>query len=158
MKKVMIFIFLIASALSVSSGDEKIELLPTIQESIVIQDWLTVGPFSRGMREGDIDYLLEHEGELGIKPFEGLEHTSIMAASGLVKWIKVKGDEQGTVKIIYNNINQKQLQDIYGNAGTISVSYAYTEFESKGARRALVIAERIDTFRLIDTRYSRLGK
>lgn len=148
MKKIIIFIFLIASALPVSSGNEKIELLPTIEEPIVIQDWLAVGPFSRGMREGDIDYLIEHEGELGIKPYEGLEHTSIMAASGLVKWIKVKGDEQGTVKIIYNNIDQKQLQDIYGNAGTMSVSYAYAEFESKGARRALVIAERIDTFKL----------
>jgi pimeloyl-ACP methyl ester carboxylesterase len=62
--------------------------------------------------------------------------------------MKVKGDEQGTVKITYSNINQKQLQDIYGNAGTMSVSYAYAEFESKGARRALVIADRIDTFRL----------
>jgi pimeloyl-ACP methyl ester carboxylesterase len=30
----------------------------------------------------------------------------------------------------------------------MSVSYAYAEFESRGARRALVIAERIDTFRL----------
>jgi pimeloyl-ACP methyl ester carboxylesterase len=148
MKKVMTLIFLIASAITVSLGNEKIELLPTIEESIVIQDWLAVGPFSRGMREGDIDYLIEHEGELGIKPYEGLEHTSMMAASGLVKWMKVKGDEQGTIKITYNNINQKQLQDIYGNAGTMSVSYAYAEFESKGARRALVIAERIDTFRL----------
>jgi pimeloyl-ACP methyl ester carboxylesterase len=148
MKKVMIFIFLTASALTVSLGNEKIELLPTIEESIVIQDWLAAGPFSRGMREGDIDYLIEHEGELGIKPYEGLEHTSMMAPSGLVKWMKVKGDEQGTVKITYSNINQKQLQDIYGNAGTMSVSYAYAEFESKGARRALVIADRIDTFRL----------
>jgi predicted esterase len=148
MKKFMIFIFLIASALTVSSGNEKIELLPTIEEPIVIQDWLAVGPFSRGMREGDIDYLIEHEGEFGIKPYEGLEHTSMMAASGLVKWMKVKGDEQGAVKITYNNINLKQLQDIYGPPGTMSVSYAYAEFESKGARRALVIAERIDTFRL----------
>lgn len=150
MKKIMILIFLIASALPASSGNEKIESLPTIEESIVIRDWLVVGPFSRGMREGDIDDLIEHGGELGIKPYEGLEQTSMMAPSGLVKWMKVKGDEQGTVKITYNNINLKQLQDIYGPPGTMSVSYAYAEFESKGARRVLVIAERIDTFRLND--------
>jgi len=144
----MIFIFLIASALAALSGDDRIELLPTIEEPIIIQDWLAVGPFSRGMREGDIDYLIEQGGELGIKPYEGLEHTSMMAPSGLVKWMKVKADEQGTVKIVYNNINLEQLQEIYGAPGTMSVSYAYAEFENRGARRALVIAERIDTFRL----------
>jgi dienelactone hydrolase len=148
MKKAVIFIFLIASALSAFSGDEKIELLPTIEEPIVIREWLAVGPFSRGMREGDIDYLTEHGGELGIKPHEGLEQTSMMAPSGLVKWMKVKGDEQGNARIIYSNINLKQLQEIYGPPGTMSVSYAYAEFESRGARRALVTAERIDTFRL----------
>jgi len=148
MKKIVILISLIASALTALSGNEKLELLPTIEKSIVIQDWLVVGPFSRGMREGDIDYLMENGGELSIEPYEGLEHTSIMAPSGLVKWMKVKGNEQGTVKIIYDNINVKQLQDIYGTPATMSVSYAYAEFESKGARRALVIAEGIDTFRL----------
>ena len=148
MRKMVVFLCFLAALFSFSLGNEKVEFLPTIEEPVLIKEWLAVGPFSRGMREGDIDYLIDHGGEGNIEPREGLEHTSIMAPSGIVKWIRIEGDEEGNVKFTHDNINMDELQDIYGYPGVMSINYAYAEFECKGRRRGLVIAERISAFRL----------
>ena len=131
-----------------SSENLQTEFSPTIEKSISIKEWLVVGPFSKGMRENDIDYLIDQGGEENIKPREGLEHLSIMAPHGAIKWKKVTADEKGNVKFDHENINMEELQDIYGYSGTIKVNYAYAEFENKGNKRALIIAEKVTSFRL----------
>jgi hypothetical protein len=101
MRKTIIFVCLFAAFFSTALGNEKTEFLPTIEEPILVKEWLVVGPFSKGMREGDIDFLIEQGGEEYIEPYEGLEHTSIMAPSGTVKWMKAKTDEEGNVKFAF---------------------------------------------------------
>lgn len=133
---------------SSSSENSQTEFLPTIEKPISIKEWLVVGPFSKGMRENDIDYLVDQGGEENIKPREGLEHLSIMAPNGAIKWKKVTADEKGNVEFDHKNINMEELQDIYGYSGTIKVSYAYAEVENKGNKRALIIAEKVTSFRL----------
>ncbi len=148
MKKIIFCLCLFVAFSFLSSGEEKSEFLPTIEDPILIKQWLVVGPFSLGMREGDIDYLLEQGGEARIEPYEGLEQTSIKAPSGIVKWMRVEADEKGNVEFTYKNINMEELQGIYGLPGTLNAHYAYAEFECRGQRRALIVAERVSEFRL----------
>jgi dienelactone hydrolase len=148
MRKMIVFVCLFAAFYSSAFGNEKTEFFPTIEEPILIKEWLVVGPFSKGMREGDIDHLIEQGGEERIEPYEGLEHTSIMAPSGTVKWMKAKADEEGNLKFAFEDLNMEELQDIYGYPGTASVSYAYAEFETKERGMALIIAERVGSFSL----------
>lgn len=120
-------------------------VLPTIQDTIILKDWLTIGPFSCGVREPAISYLPETK---DFVPFEGLTHRDILTQNGELHWHRVQS-ENGTVKIKGDSVNYDFIQDLYGVAGLFGVSYAYAEFENKGEKRALVIAERCN-FRLND--------
>jgi poly(3-hydroxybutyrate) depolymerase len=121
--------------------------LPSIQDTIVIKNWLVVGPFSTGAREGAVDYLVEHGGEDSIKPEAGLEHSSTMVHGGIVQWKKIQS-EKGVVEIKYEGVSWDTLQSIYGTAGVLCAGYAYAEFDHAGDGRALAIAEGIGGFRL----------
>ncbi|RKY58045.1 MAG: hypothetical protein DRP94_07390, partial [Candidatus Latescibacterota bacterium] len=43
--------------------------LPTVEDTITVREWLTVGPFSVGTREGYIDPLADQGGEEAIRPY-----------------------------------------------------------------------------------------
>ena len=111
------------------------------------EEWLAVGPFLVGSREGVVDLLLEHGGVNEIVPKEGLEHASPSVPGGKVKWIKVKRGEDGWVEFEHDSDWEAQ-QDHLGWAGVITVSYAYTEFQVDKEMTALVRAERVGGFRL----------
>ncbi|MEO0115466.1 MAG: prolyl oligopeptidase family serine peptidase [candidate division WOR-3 bacterium] len=114
-----------------------VEFIPSIQDTIIIKDWLTIGPFSAGVREPGISYLPDDE---DFVPYEGLKHRDILTESGELTWHKVKS-EDGKVKIKGDSVNYDFIQDLYGSAGLFGVSFAYGEFENEGEKRALVIAE-----------------
>ncbi len=120
-------------------------ILPTLNGPLVVEDWLTVGPFSVGTREGYIDFLTAHGGEEGIRPEAGMEHLTIMAEGGRVRWTETKL-EAGKVKFAYEGVNWDLLQESDGRAGQRCVGYAYAEFQSDRRQRALVTAERTGKF------------
>jgi pimeloyl-ACP methyl ester carboxylesterase len=132
---ILFFIFSVFASSAFSAVD--VTMLPTIQDTITISNWLAVGPFSTGAREPGISYLPDSE---NFTPYEGLKHRDILSQGGELTWHLVKS-ENGKVKVKGDSVNQEFIQDIYGTAGLLGVSFAYTEFESQGEKRALVIAE-----------------
>ncbi|OPX21342.1 MAG: hypothetical protein B1H02_07840, partial [Candidatus Latescibacteria bacterium 4484_107] len=136
---VIVWIILLAGTRSADAA------LPTLDEPLIVADWLTVGPFSVGTREGYIDFLTAHGGEEGIRPEAGMEHLTIMAEGGRVRWTETKL-EAGKVKLSYEGVNWDLLQESDGHAGQRCVGYAYAEFQSDRRQRALVMAERTGKF------------
>jgi hypothetical protein len=130
-------IYVIILTLSVGRFALGVPIVPTIHDTIVITDWLTIGPFSSGVREPGISYLPDSE---NFTPFEGLKHRDILSREGELTWYRTKS-ENGKVKIKGDSVNWNFLQDLYGNAGVNGISYAYAEFKNLGEKRALVIAE-----------------
>jgi len=109
----------------------------SIEDTIIINDWLTIGPFQAGVREPGIAYLPDSE---DFVPYEGLKHEDILTPGGELTWHWVKS-ENGKVKIKGDSVNYDFIADLYGIAGLLGVSYAYAEFENQGEKRGLVIAE-----------------
>lgn len=130
-------IYVIILALSIGRLALGVPIVPTIQDTIVITDWLTIGPFSSGAREPGISYLPDSE---NFTPYEGLKHRDILIQDGELTWYRTKS-ENGKVKVKGDSVNWDFIQDLYGNAGVNGVSYAYAEFENQGEKRASVIAE-----------------
>lgn len=134
-------------------GGEKAEFLPSIEDTIRIEEWQFLGPFSVGYREGiqsvirDPAYLtpssLPSPGKLAAG-----EYRSILAQGGLVTWKTAGVDSSGWVSIEFENVLWDTIMDIYGYAGLVNNTFAYAEVEAPSEARALVIAERIGTFYL----------
>jgi len=143
-RKILKFTFCVMILLifSLTQGDD---ILPTIQDTIIISEWLTIGPFSSGAREPGIAYLPDSE---NFTPYEDLKHRDILTQDGELTWRMVKS-EKGKVRVKCDSVNQEFIQDIYGGVGLLGVSFAYGEFENQGEKRALVIAEGCN-FRLND--------
>jgi predicted esterase len=114
-----------------------VPIISTIPDTIIISNWLTIGPFSSGVREPGISYLPDSENFI---PYEGLKHRDILTQGGELTWHRTKS-ETGKVKVKGDSVNWDFIQDLYGGAGVNGVSYAYAEFENQGEKRALVIAE-----------------
>jgi len=143
-------IFLVILLLSIAvSGSE--DFLPAQAEERMITDWLTVGPFSAGTREGYIDPLYEQGGQLNITPKKGMKHSSSMAEGGIIEWQETKADEKGKVDIAYKGVGWESLQKNQGWPALQNMSYGYTEFENKGWKRALILAEKASRFWLNGT-------
>ncbi|RKY74594.1 MAG: hypothetical protein DRQ14_01440 [Candidatus Latescibacterota bacterium] len=121
--------------------------LPTVEDTITVREWLTVGPFSVGTREGYIDPLADQGGEEAIRPYEGMEHPSIMAQGGVVRWRKVES-EDGALRVWYEDVDVDwdALQAHHGWAGRRGVAYAYAELEVRGRRRTLILTDKVGAF------------
>lgn len=143
MIKLKLIVGFSVSILSLTAWGE----LPSIRDTIKIDSWLVVGPFSVGAREGAIDYLVEHGGERDIRPEPGMEHSSILVPGGRVSW-RLANSEDGELRIEYDGVDWEELKGIYGVAGLLCVGYAYAELEIPEECRALVIAEGLGGFRL----------
>ncbi len=125
------------------------EFLPSIEDTLLIDRWLCAGPFSIGAREGISGVI---EDPQSFRPHKGMEHPSIMVQGGVVSWKEVSS-ERGVVQLEFDDVWWDTLQDIYGIAGVINAGYAYAEFENRGERRALVVAERAGSFTLNGQRF-----
>lgn len=133
----LIFFSLLLSALSNA---------PSLEDTILIPEWYTLGPFSVGVREGVIaaDDRIETE---EYKPDTSRVYPSWLVQGGVVRWVKIRSDS-GHISIEYKNVAWDTLQDIYGNVGVLCAGYAWASFYSEGARRALVWSPGVSSFTL----------
>jgi fermentation-respiration switch protein FrsA (DUF1100 family) len=138
--KLMFIIILVLSIGQLALGEP---VIPSIPDTIFITDWLTIGPFSSGVREQGISYLPDSE---NFTPYEGLKQRDILSEGAELTWHRTKS-ENGKVKVKGDSVNWDFIQDLYGGAGVNGISYAYGEFENHGEKRALVIAKGV-SFRL----------
>jgi pimeloyl-ACP methyl ester carboxylesterase len=145
MVKKVAFAFLIVLALPLISAWAETEFLPSIQDTIVVKGWLYVGPFSVGGREGIVGII---DDVSKFVPYEGLEHPSILAQGGKVKWKKTQMDSLGWVNLVYEDVLWDSLMDVWGVAAIVDAGYAYAEFQNEGERRALVMAKKTGSFYL----------
>ena len=116
-------------------------IIPSIQDTIFISNWLVIGPFSSGAREPGISYLPDSE---NFTPYEGLKQRDILTQDGELTWrcLKHTAALPQAVRVKGDSVNQEFIQDIYGGVGLLGVSYAFGKFENQEEKRALVIAER----------------
>jgi len=123
-----------------------INILPCLEDTIIINKWLYLGPFSIGMREGivGVDEKIE---SIDFQPDTAVSYPSILVQGSKVRWFKVQSEE-GYVKIKYQNVLWDTIQDYYGAAGILSMTYFYGQFEIKGERRGLIHAQGVSTFHL----------
>ncbi len=147
MKKLIVILTLLILLPGILQAEP--EFLPTIEDTLIIKDWLYVGPFSVGAREGIVDVMRDTS---GFVPREGESLPSILAPGGEVKWRRIKSQD-GSLKLEYEGINWDDLQDIYGVAGLLDAGYAYAEFSSPDRRRALAVAEKVSWFKLNEQRF-----
>ncbi len=124
--------------------------LESITDTIRPQKWLCAGPFSIGARAGITGVL---DSVTGFVPKEGDTLPSLLTQGGKVCWKWVELDSMGKVDIKYENVWWDTLQDIYGFAGTISVSYCWCSFNNQGRKRAFVITKGVGGFRINDKSY-----
>ncbi|MFO8053942.1 MAG: prolyl oligopeptidase family serine peptidase [Bacteroidales bacterium] len=130
--------------------------MPTIQDTIHPELYLTAGPFSSGARESATDPLYEHGGFSGIMPEEGMEHHSILNQGGKVSWRRDTVDDKGILRVKQDTSEPDWdfWKDYKGRTFTRCRNYAWTTFEVKQPTRALVIARGTGSFRLNGERFS----
>jgi predicted esterase len=120
--------------------------IPSLEDTMTIPEWYTLGPFSVGVREGVIAAEDRIESE-GYEPDLGKVYPSWLAQGGTVRWEKIKSDS-GRVSIEYKNVAWDTIQDIYGNVGVLCAGYAWASFECAAAQRALVWSPGVSSFTL----------
>jgi pimeloyl-ACP methyl ester carboxylesterase len=143
------FSILLCCCLTISVSAQ-VEFLPSIEDTLLLTDWLYAGPFSIGAREGIAGVIEDLE---NFRPKEGQQHLSILPQGGKVNWKQVAPDSLGWVNLEYRDVWWDTLMDYYGVAGIIDAGYAYAEFENQSWRRALVVAEKAGSFYLNGKRF-----
>jgi predicted esterase len=145
----ILWAFLVASFL-LSSSPYAQEFFPTIEDTLSPSDWLYLGPFSVGAREGIVGAIDDLE---NLRPQEGDQLPSILPQGGMVAWKKTAPDSTGWVTLEYQDVWWDTLMTIYGIPAILDAGYAYAEFENRGSKRALVIAEKVGSFYLNGERF-----
>jgi dienelactone hydrolase len=120
------------------------QMLPSIRDTLFVDGWLCLGPFSIGVREAIIDADPAIE-TTGYEPETLRTYPTILADGGSVKWQKINSDS-GKIKVEYNNVPWDTIQDIYGFAGTLNATYAWAKIDCDCESRALVNAQGIASF------------
>jgi pimeloyl-ACP methyl ester carboxylesterase len=149
--KSQVTVVLICIVMAPAAAAGQPEFLPSIEETIRIDQWQFLGPFSVGYREG-IQSAVANPAYLS--PTAGMhassdvprEYRSILPQGGLVTWKTVSPDSSGLVNIEFDNVYWDTIMDIYGYAGLVNKTFAFAEIEVPGERRALIVAERVGTF------------
>ncbi len=118
--------------------------IPTLEDTILINEWWSLGPFSVGVREGifAVDDRIEAE---GYEPDTAAIYPSIMVGGRSVKWERIKSD-RGHISVEYKNVGWDTLQDIYGNVGVLNAGYVWASFSCAGQRRGLVWSPNVSSF------------
>jgi len=121
--------------------------MPSVEDTIIIEEWLYLGPFSVGVGEEIIGIDEAIDLNKDFEPTEKFFYSSILTQGSNVTWRKVSA-ENSKVEIEYKNVLWDTIQDYYGVAGIRSAGYAYGDFYNNGQRRALVIAKGVSSFNL----------
>jgi dienelactone hydrolase len=117
--------------------------LPALSDTVRIAEWLVCGPFPVGTREGLTGVV---EDPLIFQPGEGDTFRSAMVQGGVTKCRRVKLDSLGFLNTDYQGVRWDTLQDYYGNIGVSCAGFAYAEFESPRACRALALSPKLGGF------------
>ncbi len=120
------------------------QVLPSIKDTLFIDEWWCLGPFSIGVREAIIDADPAIE-TAGYEPETLRTYPTILAEGGIVKWQKINSDS-GNIKVEYKNVPWDTIQDIYGFAGLLNATYAWAKFDCDKEYRALANAQSIGSF------------
>ena len=118
---------------------------PAIADTIRPGQWQVLGPFSVGPREGitGIDDYPE-----SLFPSRDARYPSMLVQGGYAQWQNVAPDSSGWVSVEFDSVLWDTLAGVYGAPGVLSAVYAYCEFESPAAARALAVAEKVGSFYL----------
>jgi len=133
------------------------EFPPSIEDTIRIDEWRFLGPFSVGYREG-AQGVVPRPGDL-VPPGGGpgaaapAEYRSILRQGGAVRWRHVSPDSTGWVSIEFDSVYWDTIMNVYGYAGLVNKTFAYAEIDVPAECRALVVAERIGTFFINSVEY-----
>ncbi|MCL6466513.1 MAG: prolyl oligopeptidase family serine peptidase [candidate division WOR-3 bacterium] len=138
MRKILPLVFLLFCPLFIPAAE-----LPSIQDTILIQDWLLCGPFSVGVREGITEAI---EDVNSLVPREGDALRSSLVQGGLVKWHKVRADSSGWLETDYQSVRWDSILNYYGIAGIMATGYAYAELVLPYRCRALVVPTKLGGF------------
>jgi pimeloyl-ACP methyl ester carboxylesterase len=117
--------------------------LPSLSDTISIQEWLVSGPFTIGPREGITGVV---EDPLKFQPREGDTFRSGLVQGGITVCRKVRTDSLDWLEVTYDSVRWDSIQDYYGNVGLFCAGFAYAEFESPGRCRALAVATKLGGF------------
>ncbi len=117
--------------------------LPSIGDTLEIDAWYHLGPFSMGPREGVLGVV---EDASALKPDAFRRYPSTLAQGGYVGWEPALTDSAGWVNVEFEGVLWDTIMDIYGYAGIVNGAYAYCEIELPAAGRALIQAERVGSF------------
>lgn len=134
----------------------KSQSLPSIEDTIHPETWLTAGPFPSGARESATDALYEHGGFGNISPKEGLTHSSFLYNEGEVTWQKDTVNDEGVLEIEHDDAEPDwdQWLNYKGRTFISSSNYAWTEFEVEEESRALMAGRAVGSFRINGKSYS----
>jgi len=137
---------------------EPAAMLPSIEDTISVDEWRFLGPFSVGYREG-IQSAVPDPAHLtpanrwrddGTEP---PKFRSTLTQGGTVTWKSVSADSTGWVNIEFDDVYWDTIMDIYGYAGLVNKTFAYAEIVAPAESRALIVAERVGTLFLNSREY-----
>ncbi|MGD9141854.1 MAG: hypothetical protein PVJ42_09980, partial [bacterium] len=137
---------------------EPAAMLPSIEDTISVDEWRFLGPFSVGYREGiqsavpDPVHLTPANRWRG-DGTEPPKFRSTLTQGGTVTWKSVSADSTGWVNIEFDDVYWDTIMDIYGYAGLVNKTFAYAEIVAPAESRALIVAERVGTFFLESQEY-----
>ena len=127
------------------------QAVPAIADTVRISEWHCLGPFSVGPREGitGLDDAPAHLVPVDAAvPPAGARYPSMLAQGGYVTWQVFSPDSTGWVTVKFDSVLWDTLAAYYGVPGVVSAAYAFAQFDSPVAGRALAVAENIGSFYL----------
>lgn len=120
-------------------------MVPSIADTLVIREWLLIGPFAVAPREG-ITGVVEEPADF--RPFEGESLRSGLVQGGFAVCRRVRLDSAGWLNTDYSDVRWDSIQDYYGVTGLLATGFAYAEIEVPAACRALAITPKVGAFYL----------
>jgi len=134
------------------------EVLPSIDEEIIVPGWWVIGPFQSGVREAGVDPLARNTDAISFdEPLLQPSFPSVLVPGAKARWRYYPSDEDGGISVDYPEVPEETLDlinDEWGFTGTLTRGVAFATIEiSDGPRRALVDLQRAGGFRLNDLPY-----
>lgn len=115
-----------------------------LKDTIIINDWWYLGPFSIGPREGitglDFDFY-----DKEFQPDTTQRYPGFLVTGGFVSWKKISTSND-QVAIKYENVGWNTIQNYYGIAGLLITGIVYGEFDCNEAVYGLVSAQGVGSF------------
>lgn len=133
MRQLVIIGLLTAAAALPAAG------LPPLEDTVLVRDWLLLGPFPAGVREGITGIV---EDPATFSPDTGRDHYSGLVQGGTVRWRAARADSLGWLETGYDSVLWDSLMDFYGLAVLNAAGYAWAEIELPRACVGLAIADR----------------